>query len=208
MTTIVQTVPNANHVFRVTLSRHTHQDRVLKRFSLLNKMWLMSIRKSRFTTALMWAMIPLTVFGSLPRMGCICANGQHKLFCERYRNCDADGRCTCCYGRATAKIRASQETQSRPGGEMTCCSHRRAGTATDCPVVGSDRPCRPVLHNAVYLNSPKLSLDLDRADCLPPFAVLAFEPLPAIVPNIAADFMRGELLPPPDLVITFGVMLI
>lgn len=139
-------------------------------------------------------------------MGCICANGQHKMFCERNRNCDGHGRCTCCYGKATANPRVADATQSRPTGEMACCRHSRGGCATEIPVVGSDRPCRPVLDKVVYLNGPKSSLDLDRAEFTPLFAT--FEPLTAIVPTVAADFSHGELLPPPDLVITFGVLLI
>src|SRR5688572_18140909 len=32
-------------------------------------------------SALLWAMIPLTVFASRPVTGCMCASGEYKLFC-------------------------------------------------------------------------------------------------------------------------------
>lgn len=168
----------------------------------------MSHRKSRFTTIVMWAMIPLTVFGSLPRMGCICANGQHKFFCERHHSGDVAGRCACCNGRATAKTATLHETQNRSARGMACCRQSRGGRATNHPVVMSDRPCRLVLDEAVFLTGPKSSLDLDRAQFLSAFAEVAFEPQPMVVATVTPDFLRGERLPPPDPVITFGVMLI
>lgn len=165
-------------------------------------------RKSRFTTIVMWAMIPLIVFGSLPRMGCLCANGQHKFFCDRQRSGDVDGRCACCYGRTTAKSAARHETQNPSARGMACCRQSRGGRASDIPVVKSDRPCRPVLDEVVFLTAPKSSLDLDRAQFLSAFANLAFEPQPMAVRAVTADLLRGEPLPPPDRVITLGVMLI
>ena len=161
-------------------------------------------KKSRFTIALLWAMIPLTVFGSQPRMGCICANGQHKTFCQRYLQNDSDSGCICCYGKDRAATGA--QTRTAPLGEKSCCRCNRATGKSDRPVAHSDRPCRPVIDKAIYLTGPKSSLDLDRVDAAPLF--LAFEPLPVIEPSILVDGHRGELLPPPDLVITLGVLLI
>lgn len=72
---------------------------------------------------------------------------------------------------------------------------------------GSDRPCRPVLDSSNFVNGPKsVSPDLDRGEHTPLF--VAFEPLPALIPGIAHDFDRTRLLPPPDLVVTLGVLLI
>jgi|SRR5579872_414648 len=158
----------------------------------------MSIRKSRFTIAVLWAMIPLTVFGSQPRMGCICANGQHKFFCERHRNGDLGGRCTCCFGRAKA--------QNGSLGEMNGLRRARNGCPDGSLAVGANRPCRPVLDKTTYVNGPKKAIHRDRADAAPLFSAL--DPLPATTHVSAAEFRRGELLPPPDLVITLGVRLI
>jgi len=161
------------------------------------------IRKTRFTVALMWALIPLTVFGSIPRMGCICANGQHKFFCQRHANSDADGRCDCCYGTTNGKNRTAAASQTTGA---TCCRCSRNRCASEFPTVHSDRPCRPVLDKPVFLGSTKASLDLDQADSTPLF--VTFESVPTIVAEFVADIHRGELLPPPDLVFTFSVLLI
>jgi hypothetical protein len=72
--------------------------------------------------------------------------------------------------------------------------------------VASQRPCRPILDKATFLSVAKSSVDLGRVDVAPLFA--AFEPFSAIDRVTAADFHRGKLLPPPDIVIAFGVLLI
>lgn len=157
----------------------------------------MAIRKSRFTIVMMWAMIPLIVFGSLPRMGCVCANGQHKFFCERHRQGPAGGQCVCCdHAKAVASSRAVHNAN-------VCGSHDDE-SACDSPVFGTARPCRPVVDRVVLLTAAKSSLDLDQVNHTPLF--VAAELLPAAGPSIAADYTHGELLPPPDLVITLGVM--
>ena len=174
---------------------------VAQRFRVLP---IMLLQKSRFTIALLWAMIPLTVFGSQPRMGCICANGQHKIFCQRHLQNDSDSGCICCYGKDQSTT--GDQTRTAPLGEKSCCRCNRAASKDGRPVVHTDRPCRPVLDKAVYLTGPKSSLDFDRVDAAPLF--VAFEPLPLIGLTIDVDCHRGELLPPPDLVITLGVLLI
>ena len=159
----------------------------------------MAIRKSRFTIVMMWAMIPLIVFGSLPRMGCVCANGQHKVFCERHRQGTARGPCTCC---DHAKLMAS----SHGGRDANDCGALGDQSKCDSPAIDTSRPCRPVVDRALLLTAAKSSLDLDQAAHTPLF--IAAELLPASSPSIAADSTHGGLLPPPDLVITLGVMLI
>jgi hypothetical protein len=159
----------------------------------------MAIRKSRFTIVMMWAMIPLIVFGSLPRMGCVCANGQHKVFCERHRQGTARGPCTCCdhaKSMASSKVAHDANECGMRGDESTC----------DFPAIDTARPCRPVVDRAVLLTAAKSSLDLDQAAHTPLF--VAAELLPTSGISIAVDYTHGELLPPPDLVITLGVMLI
>ncbi len=159
----------------------------------------MAIRKSRFTIVMMWAMIPLIVFGSLPRMGCVCANGQHKVFCERHRQGTARGPRTCC---DHGKLMAS----SKAGHDANQCAAQGDQSKCDSPAFDTCRPCRPVVDRAVLLTAAKSSLELDQAAHTPLF--VAAKLMPASGPSIAADSTHGELLPPPDLVITLGVMLI
>jgi hypothetical protein len=159
----------------------------------------MAIRKSRFTIVMMWAMIPLIVFGSLPRMGCVCANGQHKTFCQRHQQGTAGGRCVCCeHARAMASSKAAHDTD--------VCGSQVDKAGCDGPAFDTGRPCRPVVDRAVLLTTTKSLLDLDRVNHTPLF--VAAELLPNSGISIAVDYTHGELLPPPDLVITLGVMLI
>lgn len=162
----------------------------------------MSSLKPKFLAALVWTMVPLTVFGGLPRMGCICANGQHKFFCERASSA-REGLCRCCFGEAAKPSRSEQDGNRTL---KSCCRHKRAVSTDGSAVLGTDRPCRPVLDYSTFVNGPRTALDLDCAGHTPLF--VAFEPLPARVSTVAHDCERGALLPPPDLVVTLGVLLI
>jgi hypothetical protein len=151
-------------------------------------------------------MIPLTIFGSQPRVACICADGQHKFFCQRSRSGEVDGRCICCYGGSSETPAANRGSQQSSCGEAACCGCKRRACDSDVPGFASQRPCRPVLDKATFLSVPKSSLELARVDAAPLF--VAFEPFAAIDRGTVVDFHRGELLPPPDIVIEFGVLLI
>ena len=162
----------------------------------------MSIRKTRITKVLMWAMIPLIVFGSMPRMGCICADGQHKMFCQRHLQGNRSGGCVCCQGMKAA---AGGGHSTTPVDKPACC-HAGGKCSSGCPSLTEGRPCRPVVDRSDIVTAAKAALDLDRVDAAPTFA--AVELLPAVVAPVAADFFRGESLPPPDLITTLGVLLI
>jgi len=41
----------------------------------------MHFRQNYLCAVVMWGMIPLALFSGLPATGCVCANGQYKLFC-------------------------------------------------------------------------------------------------------------------------------
>jgi len=166
----------------------------------------MPIRKTRITKVLMWAMIPLIVFGSMPRMGCICADGQHKMFCQRHLQGSRSGGCVCCQGlKASANACASHQSAT-PSERPACCQSAGGKCASGCPSLTEGRPCRPVVDRSDIVTAAKAALDLDRVDAAPMFA--AVELLPAVVAPVAADFFRGESLPPPDLITTLGVLLI
>jgi hypothetical protein len=166
----------------------------------------MFIRKSKLKIALMWAMIPLMVFGSLPRIGCICANGQHKFFCQRHLTGAHDAQCTCCYGRPTASSERAGKTRGCPTDVLTCCGAKRVSRHGESPAFGTDCPCRPVVDRAVVIAPVKAMLDLDQADHTP--LVLAVAPIFALVPGVSVNHARGDLPPPPDLITTLGVLLI
>jgi hypothetical protein len=63
-----------------------------------------------------------------------------------------------------------------------------------------------VLHQPVFLTVAKVAFDIDQTDGMPLF--VAFEPLPVTVAEFVTDAHYGLALPPPDLVITLGVLLI
>jgi len=159
----------------------------------------MRSRKSRATIFMMWAMVPLTVFAGLPRIGCVCANGQHKTFCERHRQGTARGPCTCC---DHAKMAAG----SKVAREADVCRSQSEESACGGSEFDTGRPCRAVVDRTVVLTVAKVVVELDQPDHATVF--IANELMPATGPSIAAIFTRGELLPPPDLVVTLGVMLI
>ena len=159
----------------------------------------------------MWAMIPLTVFGAMPRIGCICANGQHKFFCERHLMKAGGPQCACCYGRHVAvKCRAAEGSRALRSGrqakELLRGQSKRAAQVLTRAAFDTDCPCRPVVDRTVSISAAKAVLDLDCADHMPLF--LAALPILAVVPAVSFDHARGDLPPPPDLVTTLGVLLI
>lgn len=166
----------------------------------------MSIRKSRFTIALMWAMIPLTVFGSIPRIGCICANGNHKFYCERHLMKTGAPRCACCYGRDGAQGGSAHAMHACRLGAKSCCGSKPVSNDGKLPALDAECPCRPVLDRPVFTLAVKAVLDLDQSDHTP--LLVAVAPVLAIVPSVSFDHARGDLPPPPDLVTTLGVLLI
>ena len=165
----------------------------------------MFTRKTPLTIVLIWGMVPLIAFGSLPRVGCICADGQHKFFCERNRLGTSRGDCVCCsHGKIAAD--SKRESATSAGHNACCQSQKRGDCASAALVLGTGRPCHPVLDRPVVLTVAKAPLALDRADHTPLF--VAFEPLPLIAaPHAAARHSHGELRPL-DLVTTLGVLLI
>jgi len=151
-------------------------------------------------------MVALTVFGGVPRLGCICANGQHKFFCERQGNCGAGARCICCFGKATAKSGNGRRPRNAPSGGMACCRRARDLHRPLSVAIDADRPCRPIIDQSVLLSGASPSLDLDGVVHTPLF--VASEGLPAIGLCTEVNVNRAEPLPPPGLVGTFGVLLI
>ena len=137
-------------------------------------------------------------------MGCICADGTHKVFCQRHRQGNHSGPCICCEGRnARVAVRGAEERPASAGGH-SCCQATHGKRPSGVPELGAGRPCTPVVNRIEIVTSVKVALD--RVDPTPLFA--AVELPPAIVAAVEADYPRGESLPPPDLVTTLGVLLI
>lgn len=107
----------------------------------------------------MWAMIPLTLLSGVPRIGCICANGERKLLCARHldsllhgtpQRADAeDGLCECCYGR-------------QPAGQTKSCCGRSKG------------PCPP--SSRVHSASSPGCTSVVSAPVLPPLVAVTLAP--------------------------------
>jgi len=163
----------------------------------------LAIRKSRFTIALMWALIPVVAFAAQPRLGCICANGQHKFFCQRHSQGHPDARCSCCFGRASATGKSGAKACC---GGLACCGRTHETCGSKGRVMGSTRSCRPVVESATFLNGSKAPIDLKLTDAAPLFVAVDVLPLP--FGNVAVELDRTRSLPPPDLVVTLGVRLI
>lgn len=136
----------------------------------------------RFATGLVWAMIPLTILGSLPRIGCICADGQRKLLCQRLFRTESScktstGSCSCCH-RSAAKNGRQVAKQSHVAGVKSCCAARQShGSPLHGKQLGSGRCCTP------EINVPLLPPVLDSG---------------AAIPQSAPEFVLGEIdLPRP-----------
>ncbi len=154
----------------------------------------------------MWVMIPVLVAGTLPRMGCICADGTHKFFCQRHRQGNRTGPCVCCEGRNARADARGREELAASAGRHSCCRGADGKRPSESPELGTGRPCKPVVDRVEIVTSAKAALDLDRLARAPLFA--AVELPPAVVAAVDADYASGESPPPPDLVTTLGVLLI
>lgn len=111
-----------------------------------------------------WTTIPFVLASGMPRVGCLCANGDHRPFCQGIqpsasvpaKACADCSGCDCCAG---AKVRAPTESKRTPA----CC-----GQAHEEHIAGaaaSHRCCQPYLipPNAVknYVAAPACSFDDD-----------------------------------------------
>ncbi len=150
-------------------------------------------------------MIPLIVLGSLPRMGCICADGQHKTFCQRHLQGNREGGCVCCEGRKDAATTRGSEKADLSTKGRTCCQGG-GKRSSESPGFSQGRPCRPVVDRTEIVTPAKASLDLDRVDVLPHF--LAVQQPSAVTPVIAQRVTLENRVLRPDLITTLGVLLI
>jgi hypothetical protein len=101
-------------------------------------------------TAMLWAMIPLTVFASSPAIGCTCASGEYKIFCVAH----------------LAKSRDALDARANGGAcEKNCCHHKGGSQAVEfrqteaCPISdshnthGGKQCCNPDSPKAIAVSS-------------------------------------------------------
>jgi hypothetical protein len=165
---------------------------------------MVRVFQNRLSAAFVWAMVPFTIVSGIPRIGCICADGQHKLLCGKQLTaaCCQDAEteapsCPCC-----AKSESAQRLESVPA--KSCCgqkAERPAGATV------SKTCCTRYLVSPVVPTVAKIVL---APHPLPEWMVLEFVPAPG---NSAAaipvrDMLRSPDLPVSDLVILHQVFLI
>jgi len=162
--------------------------------------------------AVVWALTPLTFVSGMPRQGCICANGDYKLFC--------DGHHGCCRHSGAAK--SAQES------EPCCCCHKshhesqcdgvsvaKTDSGSDCchgssrcprGVARPQRCCTPVVGMTVL---PRLAEQVSAPDFnVQSLLVCVVDVLPSPAGSPIPVSVRSPDLPVPDLVIAHQALLI
>jgi hypothetical protein len=106
-------------------------------------------RTQRVSVVFVWGLILLTFVGSLPRTGCLCANGRQKLFCggtsesccgAHKRSVKLPERRSCC--RAASIAAGTSRTDAKAG---TCPHCRRNGSRAPVSPSLSKRCCVPLV---------------------------------------------------------------
>lgn len=133
-------------------------------------------------TAVLWAMIPLSVWASRPFAGCFCSDGHFEVLCPKMFGATSD--LPACCRAAMASSCCSQDAASSPG-----CSVQ-SDKNCKCRFVTSAIPLKPT---PVAKPLPAFALfafgDVAHSSCL--FAITACNK-----PSNAIEFG-----PPPDLVV-------
>lgn len=120
----------------------------------------------RLATVFVWAMLPVALWTSSPRIGCVCANGRYKLFCERlHGGGTAVGRHS-----AGSFLQGCSRCDEAPPGAACCqaAAHRDyGGDESTCGGVEA-RCCTPVFDSPVLPPVTKALVldDFDSCDWL------------------------------------------
>jgi hypothetical protein len=151
--------------------------------------------------ALLWAMIPLTVFASRPVTGCTCASGEYKFSCAAHLfhghvRSDSNEKCAkpCC-------------RQSKGGHSTACCQKGHSPLIEGQGTSGGEKCCNPDMLTALSVaSSVTLQVDNDHH--------VLFD-LPMVESgSVLADTASAHLLPhdtgPPggDLIISLRRLLV
>lgn len=170
----------------------------------------MSTTRNYLWQAAIWTMIPVTLFAAMPRIACICATGQQKLFCEQLsKTCGSrrdmhaveKGMRSCCRKEQLAHVRNDAAAGTGPASD--CC---RRATTSPRGQVRSQRCCTPVVVAPVF---PPVSQSLAMPDLTPMALLVSIDDLlPAVVKPPARESAWNPALPVPDLLIAHQVFLI
>ena len=170
--------------------------------------------RSKSSIVVLWAMIPLAVLGSMPRMGCICADGRYKLFCERHakgscghgeNGCASEGGCACCY-RSQGKSVAQKAKRQKQCQVSECGQTEGCGKHTGLAQSKTDRCCTPVA-DAAELPPVVEVVSVPDESAWQPLILTVGVTAPA-VNCVTADVVWEHALPAVDLVIAHQVFLI
>lgn len=155
----------------------------------------MTAFRTRLSAAVVWGMIPLAAWASMPSTACVCSNGHVKLFCE--------------YLLAWKQANPS-------GGASSCCAHEAAEDNTDCcgacsrggksvtPGIASKSCCNPI----VTLPSVPPQTASVPCDGLPAVATAAEQVGALVHPSFISVPTDLDTGPPLDRVIAFRSLLI
>jgi hypothetical protein len=166
--------------------------------------------RNRRSLAIVWVMVALTLVGGMPREGCVCANGQHKIFCGKQfaKACcqkngpTKSGRCSCCH---QAEVAANSSSSACADASTDGCPNRDRHAPSETSV--SNKCCTRYTVSPVV---PTVEKIVAAPNSLSEWAVLDF------VPNLVTfsvavsgrELGRNPDLPVPDLVIAHQVFLI
>jgi hypothetical protein len=161
------------------------------------------------SAAILWALIPLTILGSLPRIGCICANGRQKLFCGgmadpccvQHRNpVRPPGQRACCRTLSSAAPASQNATK------VGACPHCRRNDSRSSSPSFAPRCCVPVV--GVPLLPPVLKSGLPTNAPVPPLWIDGPNSAGTSVVASGDQATRNLNLPIPDLLIAHQLLLI
>lgn len=150
----------------------------------------------RLRAFVLWAMVPLAVFGGRPVLGCLCADGSYKTSCPMLRDA-IEHRNRSCRESACCALRNCDNE------DADCC---QAKTTTAEPLLVNPQCCHPVV----------------QAPVLPPLGDVASvtenQQLNLMAATVEADSLvspRGHSrvdhdtgIPTPDLVVTLRRLII
>lgn len=170
--------------------------------------------RNALSTAVVWAMLPLTLLGGMPRLGCVCANGRQKLCCDcqrsgscgRAENGSAAGPSACC-GRSAGGSAATQAAVPQPEACAGCCGHSDSTTRPGQPSQVQppvERCCQGVVFHTA-LPSVAETATAPSHDWQPLLAPTLDQPRTAVV-CAAVEQTRQSTLPVTDLLIAHQIL--
>ncbi len=131
----------------------------------------MQAAKTYLRTALLWALIPLTVFAARPVGGCLCASGEYKLFCPAKLLGISSGNLDSTNNSACVRTCCALPKHEKPVVEP-CCQDKssRGVTAENCFQSNGNNCCSPDMFAGMTV-VPRVSISA-AAEQAPLFHVL------------------------------------